>query len=291
MTSVTPALTPGEKLMIAKIESFTAHIDETLITFRENVQKDNQALENRLKLHFENTISKALSAVEGKVETVSTRVSDLEQKLEALTIQVSENVKSIVDHDTSMDEIQHAAIPALKVETTYRNNALAIKCIEEQMHKRKWSIIVSGVPGEQREHESRTRESMITFAHRDLQIEQANQTNFAACHRLKNTANAPVLVTFLDLAQKDTWLRKAHLLRNAPTKMAITQDLPPSLRELRNEVYERKKSLPELQQRQYTIRYHLAWPFVEMKTPNGDTLKPKSTKAELVSKFLAMENL
>ena len=124
-----------------------------------------------------------------------------------------------------------------------------------------------------------------------MKIEQANLTSFAACHRLKNTANAPVLVTFLDLAQKDTWLRKAHLLRNAPTKMAITQDLPPSLRELRNEVYERKKSLPELQQRQYTIRYHLAWPFVEMKTPNGDTLKPKSTKAELVSKFLAMENL
>jgi hypothetical protein len=111
------------------------------------------------------------------------------------------------------------------------------------MHKRKWSIIVSGVPGEQRKHESRTREAMIKFARKDLQIEQANLTSFTACHRLRNTANAPVLVSFLDLAQ-DTWLRKAHLLRNAPPKMAITQDLPPSLRELRNEVYERKKSLP-----------------------------------------------
>lgn len=249
-------------------------------TIKSSVKEECELLEKKLESTVENSVKSA----------VSNAMAAMEERFAVLNTQTRDNTAAIINHDVVLDEIQSKTLPAVQDQAKNMITAMGMRLLEDQMHKRKWSLIVTGIQGQRGENEWDTRNNMIEFAHNELEIHNAHLTNFSACHRLKQSDNAPVIIKFNDLAQKDTWLRKAYLLKRA--KKSVIQDVPPTIRDLRQNVYEQKKALsPDQQQEQWAIKYHQAWPFVEMKSKSGASIKPKFTKAEVVDKFMALENL
>ena len=90
-----------------------------------------------------------------------------------------------------------------------------------ELHRRKWGMIVQGVKGPPNEEENATRKSIIEFATNCLQIENASNLQFVACHRLNNKADAATLIIFVDLADRNRWFYHAQNLKNQKKSVLI----------------------------------------------------------------------
>jgi hypothetical protein len=273
--------TPPTPELVAEVEAmldsrFTQMETRMAALLEEKLVPRLERLESSLKEHVETAVTQAMT--------------QFSTKLEEATKTVADHTKCITDLQAKFEDIIKTELPRLKSERDDLKTEVGLKQIEADMEKRKKSLIVSGIPGRSAEHEGTTRDSIIDFARVKLDIAQAAETHFLACHRLKRTENAPTLVSFQDSRQKETWVKKASLLRRAQPKMAITQDITPAVRTLRNDIYDQKKLLPDAEQKLYSLRYLSSWPFVQMKSTTGDIITPRNTKGDLVQNYLALNN-
>ena len=67
-------------------------------------------------------------------------------------------------------------------------------------------LIIQGLKGPGNENESATRKAPINLAPTHLRVVNAADSQIAACHRLNNKENVPIIVTFCDLSERNRWL-------------------------------------------------------------------------------------
>ena len=132
-----------------------------------------------------------------------------------------------------------------------------------ETHRRKWSLIINGIEGITNEPETETRSKARTMATTSLKVTVADSHLMTACHRLSQKANAPILVRFMDLANRNEWLSEAKNLKNSDKRISISPDMPPVLRCLMKDILEQRKELPPDVKSRSQVKYLPRWPYVQ----------------------------
>ena len=158
-------------------------------------------------------IKKAINEVVGsKLDELSKVVKDLVQINERIT----ENEKAIQDTSDRLNDLVTKLLPDLTAHYENVAEAMARRQLELEVHRRKWNLVIHGIPGPAKEAPSVTRASCVTFARDVLGVKDADKTSFAACHRLSAKVDAGIIVRFVDLDMRHKWLGGARHLKDRP---------------------------------------------------------------------------
>lgn len=187
------------------------------------------------------------------------------------------------------EELIQTTMPSLNTHIENVATTLTLRTIDMELHRRKWGLIVQGVKGPPNEEENATRKSMIEFATNCLQIENASNLQFVACHRLSNKADAATLIIFVDLADRNRWLHHAKNLKNQKRKFSVNPDLPPLIRDLKGELLKMKQELPAAEKAKASIRYLRQWPYVELRIPGRPSLKPRTPPTAITQRLFGFD--
>ena len=148
--------------------------------------------------------------------------------------------------------------------------------------------MIHGIEGNAKEDGALTRQACVNFA---KTVPDAEATAFAACHRLSQKANAGIIVRFVDLAQRDSWLSGTKHLKNHSRRVSISLDLPPVIRPLKDELMEMRSKLPRDTKQKSKLRFLPHWPFVELRIDGQSPKRPSFSLSAVTSKMLDIEPL
>ena len=180
-------------------------------------------------------------------------------------------------------------MPSLNTHIENVATTLTLRIVDMELHRRKWGLIVQGVKGPPNEEENATRKSMIEFATNCLQIENASNLQFVACHRLSNKADAATLIIFVDLADRNRWLNHANNLKNQKRKFSVNPDLSPLIRDLKGELLKMKQELSAAEKAKASNRYLRQWPYVELRIPGRPSLKPRTPPTAITQRLFGFD--
>ena len=176
-------------------------------------------------------------------------------------------------------------LPSLNDKINAIASSLALRVIDIDNHSRKWSIVIQGLKGEAHEDHKETRKTCLRLAKESLGIDDADGTQVAACHRLNQTADAPVILRFCDLDDRDKWLQNAKRLRDDPRKISLSPDLSPVLRPIKKDLMAKRRSLSDDLKKRSSIRYLKSWPYVELKVNGHRHCESDITKNDIIKQF------
>jgi hypothetical protein len=160
----------------------------------------------------------------------------------------------------------------------------ALHSVDRDVYSRKWNVIIGGLPGIEHETDTSTEAKVRDMAKTQLKIPSAHAMTLAACHRLSQKKNAPIIVKFVNLSDRNSFLSNAKELKNTQMNISISPDLPPILKDLRDEILKERKNQPTEQKKQSKIEYTKSWPYMTLKS-NGKHYKPEFSVERLVTKF------
>ena len=186
-----------------------------------------------------------------------------------------------------LEDLQKISLPSIQEAMEKIATDLALRQLDQEVHYRKWSVTIHGIPGAAGESGATTRQKCVDLAKEYLRVPDADPSHLSACHRLSQKSNAGIIVRFLDLDRRNEWLAGARFLRDHPTKANISPDLPPVLRPLKTELLDARKTLPPDQKSRSSVRFLPEWPYVAMVTAGGGPKKyPSISKREIVSRIV-----
>ena len=217
--------------------------------------------------------------------------------------EIKESLATLVDINKRLEEVEKGLqftserldsaiktiLPSLSAHMTQLSEGLAMQTLQIDVHRRKWNLIVHGIEGPANEDEKLTRAACIKFAKDILQVEDAESTRLAACHRLSRKADAGIIIRFCDLAQRDLWLAGSSNLKGLTQKISISPDLPPVLRPMKDSLMLTRKNLPPTVKSESRVRYLHSWPFVELQIKNAPTQRPATSKSDIVKNMLKFD--
>lgn len=153
----------------------------------------------------------------------------------------------------------------------------ALKIIDAELYSRKWSLVLYGLPGH--ESESATRVEIFKIC------DKMNLSHpiLAACHRLGKTDGAAVIIKFVDLSDRDNWIKNSRKLKDydyngKKLKLSISPNLPPVLNALKKSVFEKRAANPGSR-----IQYCPTYPYVYgVKAGNNEKIFSDISKKQLV---------
>lgn len=167
-------------------------------------------------------------------------------------------------------------------------DAIASQMISQEIWNRKWSILISGLEGASGERPQITRRKVLeTFC----PILNVPKPMLAACHRLAKGENSTVIVRFLDLDDRDEWVRNASKIgrhnRDTGKKYAISPNLPPILTEARRSVFRKRATLSVQDKMNSKIVYLQQYPYILCltKLQTGNIL-PDQSRTEIIEAYL-----
>ena len=164
-----------------------------------------------------------------RLDRIEARLEDLAQLQQVVT----DFRKSTADTSERMADLLKVTIPALTKHFEDVTSALAMRQLDQDVHCRKWSLTIQGLPGEAKEDEGDTRRACIDFEKAHLGLTDASERDFAACHRLNQRHDAGIIARFTDLQQRDQWLLGARSLKNSDRRISISPDLPRFVRPMK----------------------------------------------------------
>ena len=193
-----------------------------------------------------------------------------------------EGVEQSLDHaHARLDNIYSHTVPSIVGHLNSVALALTKRILDTDVHRRKWSLNINGLEGLAGENESITRAKCAELASgkevidpntnertfdKYLGIRGSSERDFAACHRLKQEADAGIIVRFVDLKRRNEWLENAKNLRGtAMSGVSISPDLPPAIRPFKTELLNIRRQLPPDQKSKASIKYLRQWPYVELR--------------------------
>ena len=94
---------------------------------------------------------------------------------------------------------------------------LAQRQLDLEVHRRKWNSVKVVA----KEEDEVTRGICKDFVHTVLQVTDAKENLFAACHHLSPQPNAGIIVRFMGLALRDRWLVGTKHLKNQSGKVTM----------------------------------------------------------------------
>ena len=218
-----------------------------------------------------------------RLERIEARLDELAQLKQVVT----DLRKSAEDTSERMEDLLKVTIPALAKHFEDVTSALVMRQLDQDVHRRKWSLTIQGLPGDAKEDEGDTRRACVDFAKAHLGVPDASERDFAACHRLNQRSDAGIIARFTDLQQRDRWLLGARGLKNSDLRVSISPDLPPVVRPLKKELLEKRRTLPPAVKSKAHIRYLRQWPYVELSMgKDNDPIRPSSEPRTIVQSFL-----
>ena len=146
---------------------------------------------------------------------------------------------------------------------------------------------MQGLRGDAKRDEGDTWRACIEFAKAHLGLTDASKRDFAVCHRLNQCNDAGIIAQFSDLQQRDRWIIGVPGLKNSDKRISISPDLPPFVRPLKKELFEKQRALRLEVTANAHIRYLRQWPCVQ--TAYGqdkDPIRPNSESRTIVQSFL-----
>ena len=258
---------------------------------------------------FMSFVRSALNAVNKKLDNIMIQQSKMETKLSdieatvtghATAIQtITETVRELEKSMEYTSENQHhltqTKLPELSSHLEQLASALVLRTLDMEVHSRKWNLIIRGVKGPANENECTTREAAIVLATTGLRVVNAANSRIAACHRLNNKENAPIIVKFCDLSERNRWLdggqESEEPNRTHHSPISLNPDLPPTIRNLKTELLRMKKELPAEQKARSSVRYIRQWPYVKLRVADHPTLRPQTSPKIIVQSLLGLDPL
>ena len=149
---------------------------------------------------------------------------------------------AVQDTSDRMEDLLKVMLPSLAKQCEDITTTLVMQQPDQEVHWRMWAITIQGLPGEAREDEGDTRNACIALAKDHFGINDANERDFAACHRLQQDKDARIIARFVDLQKRDQWLLGARRLKNSDLRVSLSPDLPPVLWPLKKELLEKRLS-------------------------------------------------
>ena len=227
-------------------------------------------------------------------DVVGTQLANIDKALTQL-VQINERIEG-VEHamQATSDRLENAIttmLPAITAHMSHLAEALARRQLELEVHRRKWNLVIHGIQGDAKEDGSVTRQTCVQFAKTALKVPDAEATAFAACHRLSQKPNAGIILRFVDLAQRDSWISGTKHLKNYSGKVSISPDLPPVIRPLKDELMEARAKLPTDIKQKSRLKFLPQWPFVELRIEGQSPKRPSSSLSSVTSKMLSIEPL
>ena len=253
-----------------------------------------------IKDYFKNEFLDEIKAVVRQQTEASIKVlvTDPMAILEQQLAQMNDLVTKVSAVETAvqftskrMDDLEKVTLPALASHVEQVASALALQTLDIDVHRRKWSLTVQGLKGDPDEDDVDTRRACVRLARQHLDIEDAAETDFAACHRLSRKKDAGIILRFRDLSQRNKWLLGARKLKHLQDNISICPDLPPVLRPLKTELLQKRKSLPQEKKNNSHIKYLRQWPYVELTIPNSPKVRPSHQVSDIVSNVLGINPL
>ena len=230
-------------------------------------------------------------AVREEMVTINQKLDRFTETVNKLDERIEEVEKGLQFNAERLEAAMTVTLPALADHVTKVSEALTSQHLQLEVHRRKWNLILHGLDGPAGEDAQVTRKACMKFAKDVLKVPDAENTRFAACHRLSREQNAGIIVRFCDLADRDKWLSGTRNLRNSNRKISVSPDLPPVLRPLKDSLMlKRSKMRPELKSKS-RVRYLPQWPFAELKVEGQAAINPTETLASIVSKKLGMNHI
>ena len=221
-----------------------------------------------------------------KLEEKIDEIKNIKDTLVQHTKSIQDIEKSIQETDRQLKEFKEKTIPDLEKKCLDMTVKTCLNNLDLDTHRRKWTLILNGIQGEAGEQEKDTRTKVRDFASKQLKVAGVDHHGFAACHRLAQTQNAGIIVRFLDLAHRNSWLSNAKNMKNSSSKVSLSPDLHPCLRPLKSDILKARRNLPPEQKRVAQIRYMPSWPYVCLKIRGRPTVTPAISKETIVNSYL-----
>ena len=232
---------------------------------------------------------------------VTTQMTSCAQSIKNVTEKVDKLDRKIEDVIALQDSVAEvkAATHVIKTETLpniidHMNNMmthLALQNMDLNMHRRKWSLIIQGLPGKQDENSDDTRKAVLDMAKKNLKLKDTKDTplkdeQLAACHRLQSAAGSAVIARFVDLKQRDRWLAHAKNLSNSQISMSV--DVPPCLRKAKQQLMALRKDLaPEAKKRSF-VKHLPVWPYLLLHRKGEAPIHHTFSKADIISQAIKL---
>ena len=184
-------------------------------------------------------------------EDIIPKIDNLQQNI---ILELDSIKQSIENHAKRLESLEYQgkqtndilkeSLPKLDKKFSELNEIMCMKILDLDTHRRKWSLLISGLEGNANEPETITRNTVKDFGKNKLKLAGADKLDLAACHRLSPSADAGIIVRFVDLNDRNMWLNNAKNLKSTNQNVSISPDLPPVLRGLKSDILKQGKSLP-----------------------------------------------
>ena len=115
------------------------------------------AIRCAIKADMEEVIKSTLG---DRLDRIEARLGDLTQLQQVVT----DLRKATADTSERMDDLLKVTIPALTRHFEDVTSALVMRQLDQDMHRRKWSLTIQGLPGDAKEDEGDTRRACVEFA-------------------------------------------------------------------------------------------------------------------------------
>lgn len=230
-------------------------------------------------------VSSELGTLKKDISDALLSLNTLQQSVSSLKSTVEGIESGLNDCSNKVEKTHSVFLPNLNEKINDIATSLSMHMIDIDNHSRKWSLIISGLKGDARESQDVTRKACLKLAKDELGIEEAYKTALSACHRLKQELNAPIIIRFTDLDDRDNWLKRAKNLRNHPDKISISPDVAPAIRPLKNDILDQRRQLSEDQRKLSQIKYLKQWPYFQLNINGKKHSTPNISKAEVIKAY------
>lgn len=223
-----------------------------------------------------------------KLDTITTQLTNLSNLQE----KVNDLEQSVDFASRRIDDLYSKTLPSLASHMETISNALTLRILDMDMHRRKWSLTMHGLKGPANETEDQTRSKCVDLAKTQLRINDAHDGDFSACHRLKPDADSGVILRFKDLRQRNRLLANAkHLKGSDRASVSISPDLPPVLRPLKKELLNQRRQMPPDEKSRCSVHHLRSWPYVELHRRNGASIRPATDLSDVMKQVLGVPAL
>ena len=232
-------------------------------------------------------------------EEISPKLDKLEQKINEIAIlhksvdecetRLNEQEKSITYNGNQLKDLLDVTIPTLEKNFKELCQTICTKILDVDVHRHKWSLVISGLKGEANETEGDTQIKLKKFAVDHLKVKDANKHLMAACHRLSQDADANIIAKFVNLNDRNEWLASGKHLKDKNLKISISPDLPPVLRPLKKDILQQRKSLQVEDRKLSKVKYLPRWPYVSLAVRGQASIIPTLKKETIITNYLALK--
>ena len=228
--------------------------------------------------------------------SVAAGLADINQKISSIEATLEDAValqSEVANIKKETSKLKNETLPGLVAHLNKTVTQLALRDIDLNMHRRKWSVIFQGVSGNANEESDITRRSILAVAKNKLKLKDTRdaplrEDQLAACHRLQSASDSAIIARFVDLKQRDRWLSHAKNLAGSNISMSV--DVPPCLRKAKKELMALRKELAPAEKKKAFIKYLPSWPYLVLHRKDQEPVHHTFSKAQIIEQSLGLSD-